>query len=113
MTGVIQTWDPTYGLSTQKQPIFFINVPKTVRKGSCVYGLNRPYASRHCERPRGLVGTILVSTDIYKTLFTRWCVYFKLDMDLKFEISPGRFSRSGSRFREIKPLKQRVSTANI
>ena len=84
MTGVIQTWDPIYGLSTQKQPIFFINVPKTVRKGSCVYGLNRPYASRHCERPRGLVGTILVSTDIYKTLFTRWCVYFKLDMDLKY-----------------------------
>ena len=36
MTGVIQTWDPTYGLPTQKQPIFFVNVPKTVRKGSCV-----------------------------------------------------------------------------
>ena len=42
----MQTWDRTHGLTTQKQPISSINVPRTVRKGSYVYGLSRHHHTR-------------------------------------------------------------------
>ena len=55
--------------------LYKINVPKTVRKGSCVYGLNRPYASRRCERPRGLFGTIpVLSRSLQDAIYTGLCV---------------------------------------